>query len=807
MKKLHLICNAHIDTIWQWEWAEGMSAALSTFQSAANLMEKHDYIFCHNEATLYKYTEKYAPALFARIQELVKAGKWHLIGAWYLQPDCLMASGESYIRQIREGILFFEEKFGCHSKTAVNFDSFGHSRGLVQIIKKCGQENYLFMRPFSKHIWEQLKLPREYFLWEGYDGSTVKAFRGTEYNAPLGEAAKKIQLDMQRLQDEEETISLWGVGNHGGGPSDKDLTDIEALMASSDVQIIHSTPDAFFSQNMPQARFDGSLISCNIGCYTAMVGLKQKFRELQRELFSTEKLLSICALKGICSFPTEQIKGITENLLTVMFHDVLPGTCIKAGEDNAMRFIDHGLQELEQLKLDCFFGLIRGQAPAAEETYPIFVYNPKTYDGEQLVECELSVTRHDEHETVTSTLRLFDEQGNPIPCQTVKEAGNINLDWRKKIAFKAKLNPLGLTRFTAKTVVEPKRRYPFGQDVVFDNGYKHVRISAETGLLESYVIQGKEYARGGMFGLYAYQDHGDPWDMNPRDLVEGIGTDPQPFTHMQEPDGVFRGLQRMEVIEDGDIYLGVETFFAWGLTRARIAYKIYKDGPEIDVDVEVFPAEVNTCIKLHLPTLQGGYIGQQVFGTELLYTDGRECIAQDFVAVELEDHYLQILTPDCFGSSYRDGTVCLTLLRGASYLAHPYEGRPLLRENTFVPKLDMEHRSFRIRLLPALEQQLQYNADLFAERPFAQNIFPTVDTVQDNGYTVTTSDPSIALVTMFKARETDGYLLRLQNNSSRCAGTTVTCGGVSVRVDFGKYEVKTLRLLDGCLEEVPEFII
>ena len=75
MKKLHLICNSHIDTIWQWEWAEGMSATLSTFQSAANLMEKHDYIFCHDESSIYEYTEKYAPELFRRIQQLVKEKK------------------------------------------------------------------------------------------------------------------------------------------------------------------------------------------------------------------------------------------------------------------------------------------------------------------------------------------------------------------------------------------------------------------------------------------------------------------------------------------------------------------------------------------------------------------------------------------------------------------------------------------------------------------------------------------------------------------------------------------------------------
>lgn len=44
MKRLHLICNAHIDPIWQWGWDEGLSAAIATFKSAADLADvQFDY--------------------------------------------------------------------------------------------------------------------------------------------------------------------------------------------------------------------------------------------------------------------------------------------------------------------------------------------------------------------------------------------------------------------------------------------------------------------------------------------------------------------------------------------------------------------------------------------------------------------------------------------------------------------------------------------------------------------------------------------------------------------------------------------
>ena len=159
MKELHLICEAHLDPVWLWEWEEGASAAVSTFQSAANLADQFDYIFCHNEVSLYKYIAQYAPDLFDKIKKLIKQGKWHVIGGWYLQPDANMPSGESFVRQAMVGHKYFKENFGENPTTALNFDSFGHTRGLVQIIKKCGQDSYIHVRPFDG----ELSLPDDFY--------------------------------------------------------------------------------------------------------------------------------------------------------------------------------------------------------------------------------------------------------------------------------------------------------------------------------------------------------------------------------------------------------------------------------------------------------------------------------------------------------------------------------------------------------------------------------------------------------------------------------------------------------------------
>ena len=157
MKKiLHLICNSHIDPVWQWDWDEGAGAALATFYAACNLLDKYDFVFCHNEVILYEYIEKYDPELFERIKKLIVEGKWKIMGGWYCQPDCFVPSGESFIRQITLGREYFWEKFGQRPTTALNFDSFGHTRGLPQILKKTG-----FSDKLSSGEWTAMKAALE----------------------------------------------------------------------------------------------------------------------------------------------------------------------------------------------------------------------------------------------------------------------------------------------------------------------------------------------------------------------------------------------------------------------------------------------------------------------------------------------------------------------------------------------------------------------------------------------------------------------------------------------------------------------
>ena len=162
---------------------------------------------------------------------------------------------------------------------------------------------------------------------------------------------------------------------------------------------------------------------------------------------------------------------------------------------------------------------------------------------------------------------------------------------------------------------------------------------------------------------------------------------------------------------------------------------------------------------------------------------------------------------DNFGSSYKDGEINLTLVKTATYCAHPVPNRPLLRDGIFIGKVDQGQRDFNFRLTVAKENELKRNADEFTEKPYALNVFPTIDEKDDNGFKISSENADISFVTLKKARQVNGYVMRLQNNSEKPARDCVKFGDKTLGLDFGKYEVKTVVYDGKNLYEIKDMII
>lgn len=801
MKRLHLICNAHLDPAWMWDFPEGLTAALATFRSAANLSEEYDFIFCHNEVILYEWIEEHDPALFARIVELVKAGKWHIMGGWYLQPDCHMPSGESFVRQILAGQRYFQEKFGVRPTTAINFDSFGHSRGLVQILNKCGYDSYLICRPMPQIA--STVLPDNQFNWVGYDGSKIKCCRiGDEfmYTTDKAQAKTFIPKKAECWMGHETGVALWGIGNHGGGPSRIDLADVGDLIAETkDYQILHSTPEKFFSEVHPTADYDGTLAHFLVGCYSSVSSIKQAHIELENKLFATEKICAIADMNGHHDVWDEKAFREAEKvLLTIEFHDVLCGTTAEDGVRTTLEYAKHAVHLLNNQYTKAFLRLMEDETPTDPCTYPIVVFNPAPYEIETVVEVEflnLSAIASD-----TERWRvILTRDGVEIPHQILKELSNINYDRRKRVAFKAKLKPMGTTRFVATTVREPllpKAEKPAETgDIVWSDACKTVRISRRTGLLESLAMNGKEYLAGGAFQPVMYDEIADTWGW----YADGIGINPQPFTLDDCSSGAFEGYRNVAIVEDGDILTEVESFFRCGDSKIRLSYKLYRDLPYIDVSAIVLWNEQHKTLKLQIPSaIKEQFVGQTSYGTDVFEQNGNEEIAHRFMSMREGNTALSVINNCVYGCSAKDGVMSATLLRGVGHCVHIIEDRPLLKDETrFIDYPETGKHFYKFRLAVHDVAESENLASVFCQPPYALNAFPAGQGVTSKPFTL--DNRAVTLSAMYK--DGDHTVIRLFNNNAEKQTCTMSLGDVFGTVTLGAYEIKTVYYQDGCFEE------
>ena len=806
-KKTYLICNAHLDPVWQWEWEEGAAEALSTFRIAADFCEQYDYIFCHNEVLLYDWIEQYDPELFSRIQKLVGAGKWHIMGGWHLQPDCNMPSGESFVRQIMSGRKYFYEKFGKVPRVAINFDSFGHSRGLVQIMAKCGYKGYLHMRPMPNF----LDLPAREYKWVGYDGSFVYGMRPAGwYNTAKGKAAETIRNMVAACPENDINMRLWGIGNHGGGPSKKDLDDLAALKAElqkSGDDIIHSTPEQYLEEalkvhEMPE--FCESLVPWAPGCYTSQVRVKQKHRAAENTYYLTEIMCAHAASAGLIEYPLKELSDAMYDIMTVEFHDILPGSSIQPAEEMGIRMLDHALEILSRIKAKAFFALASGQQKAPADRIPIFAYNPYPYEITENIVCEFNLWDQNYNLEFMNPI-VYDADGNICPTQCEKEYSTIPLEWRKRVVFTATLKPLSLNRFECGFEILPQKPVSEITDnggyFVIERGGARLKINLHTGLVDEYLKDGKNYVSGAAFGLEVFDDNFDPWAMMVTAFKDKIGDftlldtdETQEFLCLDKP------LDPVHIIEDGKVRTTAEAVFGYKKSNAVVKYTLDNNG-DLKVDIRVNWNEKQKLLRLNVPSsLKNSVcIGEQPYGREVLKDKCEENVSQKYIAVCDDSSALLAINNGTYGSCFdgENGTLKFTLLRSPSYCAHPVQERVVMPQDRYMPYIEQGERDFSFIFSAGDKQQILDTASRKAQQfnmcPMALSFYPT-GVGEKPVSQLKLSDSDIINMTAFKkAEDGDGYIVRLFNPTEKPQNCKVAFGESETEVNFSAYEIKTLR--------------
>lgn len=812
MKKIHLLCNAHLDPVWQWEWEEGLAEALSTFRIAADFCEEFDgFIFNHNEAVLYQWVEEYEPELFRRIQKLVAEGKWHIMGGWYLQPDCNMPSGESIIRQIVTGRKYFQEKFGSVPTTAINFDSFGHSRGLVQILKKAGYDSYIIGRPAAGAC----DIPAADFTWVGYDGSEITTHLSDElYNSLLGKATEKIENYRIGHQGLQTMLVLWGIGNHGGGPSRIDLQQIAKLrekLKDEGFELVHSTPEAYFKEidKKQLPRIDHDLNSIMIGCYTSQVRIKQKHRELENLLYAVEKMICAAEIQAGLKGQWDRMKEAEDILLFNEFHDILPGSTVQRAEEASLRSMDHAIDILSHERMRAFMSLASRQDKMAQGEIPVFVYNPHPYPIKQVVECEFQLQDQNRSGTYTD----FDVYcgGVKIPAQLEKEDSSIPIDWRKRLVFETELAPFSVTPVCCRPRTLPQKPIPVrqtGRFIELNNERAQLVLDTESGWIHEYRVNGVAMLKENAGELLVIEDNEDPWGMRESGYRKVCGrfalANPETAGRIA---GLNHPLPPMRIIEQGEVRTVVEAVYTYEQSAAVVKYSLGRHGEELGVHVRLLWMQPNRMVKLSLPSAfdEPVCLGQVMFGRETTKPDGRESVAQKWVALVDDRHALAVINTGVYAHDFCGGELRLSLLRSPAYCAHPIDDKQILPDDRYLPRIDIGERQFDFVIRAGEREALLMNIDREAqienEKPFALSFFPSGKGGKKGS--LMQIDNQTILLCALKEGE-DGYVMRLFNPTDgvQAAKLSVEEYRINAELSFSPFEVKTLKIKEKTVKEI-----
>ncbi|WP_158299298.1 glycoside hydrolase family 38 C-terminal domain-containing protein [Paenibacillus antri] len=809
-KRLHLICNAHLDPAWLWEIEEGAGEALSTFRIAADFCEAFDgFVFNHNEVVLYEWIEEYDPKLFARIVRLVREGKWHIMGGWYLQPDCNLPSGESFVRQMLVGRKYFQEKFGVRPTTAINFDPFGHTRGLVQVMSKAGFDSYIVCRPAE----DDCPLPAEDFEWIGFDGSSVVGHRAYKaYLSGKGKARAKVEGWLADHPDRKTGLVLWGIGNHGGGPSRVDLEQLSALTAerAGDIDIVHSVPEAYFGELRARGEkppsYEGDLNAWAVGCYTSQIRIKQKHRQLENELFAVERMASHAALVRGMAYPSAELKEAQKDLLLSQFHDMLPGSSVKPVEEATLRLLSHGLEIVSRVRARSFFALAEGEAKAAEGSVPVFVYNPHPFPVRAVVVCEFQLPESAKGRFANIVVHQGETR---ISAQTEKELSSLYIEWRKRVVFEAELPPTALSRFDCTvewTEAKPKPSHLEKDGVLaFRNDAMEFVVNAETGFVDRWAVNGVDIVLPNAFRAVVVEDFDDSWgsctqrfdqaagafELLSRDAamqLSGLGGEPLPA---------------VRVIEDGDVRTIVEALFGYGRSTLVMRYSIPKRGTEVAVELTVHWNEARKMLKLAVPTAFGenaSFLGQTAFGTMRLPTDGREVAAQKWVAAASGRAALTCVNDGTYGFDCEAGALRMSLLRSPGYSALPGGGvERTMPNDRRSDRIDQGERTFRFWFAAGEPSERLAAIDREAaarnEQPYALSYFPSGDGDGPAPALASLTDGESVMSAWKRAEDGEGYVVRLYNPTGTPLRTALTLpfANFGYAVELSAYEAKTLR--------------
>ena len=792
-----MIGNTHFDPVWLWTWDEAMASIRSTFRAAlARMREEEQFRYSFSCPPVFQWIEKTEPEMFAEIQARVKEGRWRLDEGMWLQPDCFSAAGESYARQCLYGQKYLYKNFGVYSDTAFNGDCFGCPETLPQILKKSGMPYAVFGRPDERDLSTSSPL----FAWTSPDGSVVLSCRLSDgWGAWSQDVGAEIDRALAYSDRTGENVLLcYGVTDHGGAPTKRDIAKILEKQKETDGRVVFSGTTEYFEAEKLSHGAPDTVREIPIryfGVFCDLPDVKRENRRAENLLLAAERLAVLDARLNRTAPPAEMLHAAWEDVLFNQFHDILGGSSIRdayhdvrsqfgRAETNAGEYLHCTIQRLTRQ-----IGL-----PAdGDALWNLVVWNlhPAVYAGE--IEAEVQWAW--ELPWYKGEISVTDEDGREYPCQVLQARETIP-GFRSRFVFSAELPAMGYRVFRVHCRAAKAIPDSDGLSVaenVLENRFLRVTLDGKTGgILSVYDKEQGKPLSGALGTPVVRADASDVWAFN----FTGYG-DAEPFAQVCA-----------KVLETGPLRVRVHVKTEYHHSVLDIDYLLSRDARCIDVRYRMLWQEGQRACRLRfVSAAEDPKLTASVpYGQTGRKKDGHDMPVGAYLTFEDEEHPFTLYSDGLFSVCAEGNAMELNVVRSPVY-GELHMGELPEGDYEYLGQGPVEGK-WRADFSRHTARKRRDAADFFVS-PVV-----TVDEshhdghrpLKDSFFSLSDTENAVRLTALKPAEDNPcDTVLRMENTSGAETAASFTLAGASPvsGVKFAPYEIKTLYVSEkGDVREV-----
>ena len=538
--ELILVAHAHIDMNWMWGWQETVAATLSTFRTMLHIMDEYpDFCFSQSQTSVYKIVEDYDPDMMQEIKQRIKEGRWEITASEWVETDKNMPNTESLLRHIKYTREYLRDHWEIDpASLEIDFspDTFGHSANIPEI-DTYGDVKYMYhcrgRNPSSECL----------YRWQSPSGKELLCYQEQYwYNSGITPFAGLGIFNLSKRSGGLKTgLIVYGVGNHGGGPTRRDVEKaIELNEWPVFPKFTFGTLHQFFEkaesvrENLSIEKRELNFFSP--GCYTTQSRIKRGNRRCEAALSDAEAWNVLADVKVGAPYYKDQYRHAWQNVLFTHFHDILTGSCVQESREHAMGLYADAMavantqysnatrmlsEQIDTSMIEVDTDIADTQSEGAGVGYGIeayagvpspergvgkvrifHVFNPTPRTRKQLVELTVFDWVGD-----LRYIKMADEKGNPVDFQLL--TGDYQHYWSHRfIKLAAEVTVPGLGYATL--VMSEGERDEYAQyfqpdqqvnlpvsNFVLENEYIRAEVDYQTGKMISYIDKsaGKELLR------------------------------------------------------------------------------------------------------------------------------------------------------------------------------------------------------------------------------------------------------------------------------------------------------------------------